>query len=242
MPVSLALCFDAPMQSWGVRSHGVIRDTAREPTKSGVVGVLAAALGVARENDAAIARLAALQLAIRVDREGVLERDFHTTQNVPTTMGTGHRTVVSERYYLADALFLVVIHGDPGLLADAAAALATPRWQLFFGRKAFVPVRALFGAPGTAHGLSDAPAEVVLERHPWLELDSRIRATEHGKTDRLRLRTVSDCPPRTTGAEVRHDVPVRFTQGDRRHATRTVATGSVPLTSEMIPAGDPSCS
>jgi CRISPR system Cascade subunit CasD len=157
-------------------------------------------------------------------------------------MSTGHRTVVSERYYLADALFLVVLHGDPVLLADAAAALAAPRWPLFFGRKAFMPARPLLDAPDTAQGLSDAPADLVLERHPWLELDPEVRATERGNHDRLRLRTVSDCPPRTAGAEVRHDVPIRFTQGDRRHATRTVATGSVPLTSEMIPAGDPSCS
>ncbi|MFC0436473.1 type I-E CRISPR-associated protein Cas5/CasD [Kutzneria buriramensis] len=242
MPTSLALCLDAPMQSWGTRSHGVIRDTAREPTKSGVVGVMAAALGIARDDDAAIARLAALRLAIRVDREGILERDFHTTQNVPTTLGGGHRTVVSERYYLADALFLVVLEGEPSLLTDIATAVQRPRWPIFLGRKAYVPTRPLLGAADTGHGLSDTPAETVLTQHPWLELDPQVRRAEQNKTQRAELRTVVDCDPRLADAEVRHDVPLRFTQGDRRHATRTVRTGYVPLTPEMTAIGEPPCS
>ena len=34
-----------PMQSWGSQSRFSHRDTEREPTKSGVVGLLSAALG-----------------------------------------------------------------------------------------------------------------------------------------------------------------------------------------------------
>jgi CRISPR system Cascade subunit CasD len=241
-PASLALCFDAPMQSWGTRSHGIIRDTAREPTKSGVVGVLAAALGVDRDDDAGIARLAALRLAVRVDREGILERDYHTTQNVPTTLGTGHRTVLSERYYLADALFLVVLEGDRGQLSDIETALTQPRWPIFFGRKAFVPARPLLGTADTGRGLCDASADDVVATHLWLELDPRTRPTERTKDHPVGLRTVTDCVPTLAEAELRHDVPVRFTQGDRRHATRTVHTSYVPLTPDMIPTGAPTCS
>lgn len=72
---SLALCLDAPMQSWGIQSTAGIRDTATEPTKSGIVGLLAAALGVPRDDDESIAVLAGLHLAVRVDREGSIERD-----------------------------------------------------------------------------------------------------------------------------------------------------------------------
>jgi CRISPR system Cascade subunit CasD len=147
---SLALCFDAPMQSWGIRSRGIIRDTMPEPTKSGVVGVVAAALGIDRNDDAALAEVARLRLAVRVDREGVMERDYHTTQNVPTTQGTGHRTVVSQRYYLADALFLVVLEGDERLLTRVAAAVERPHWRLCFGRKAYVPARPRRYWPNTA--------------------------------------------------------------------------------------------
>jgi CRISPR system Cascade subunit CasD len=232
VPMSLALCFDAPMQSWGIRSRGVIRDTTAEPTKSGVVGLLASALGVPREDDDTIAELAALQLAVRVDREGILERDYHTTQNVPTTQGTGHRTVVSERYYLADALFLVVLEGEPALLQRLNDAVNNPQWPLFFGRRAFVPARPLV----TTVGLSERSASDVIDDHHWLEPSPRIRASELGKNDRIDLRAVLDCPPTTDKAEVRHDHPLSFTEGNRRYSTRTVLTRPVPLTDTMITA------
>ncbi|GAB3910514.1 hypothetical protein GCM10027612_86460 [Microbispora bryophytorum subsp. camponoti] len=139
MTLSLALCLDAPMQSWGIRSRFTMRETTREPTKSGIVGLLGAALGIPRDDEKELGRLAGLRMAVRVDREGILERDYHTAQNVPTTAGTGHRTVVSERYYLADALFLVVLEGDEATLTKAAAAVQRPHWPLCFGRKPFVP-------------------------------------------------------------------------------------------------------
>ena len=62
------MCFDAPMQSWGTKSQFASRDTAMEPTKSGVVGLLAAALGVPREEDDDIQRLARMRMGVRVDR------------------------------------------------------------------------------------------------------------------------------------------------------------------------------
>ncbi|GAA3868773.1 type I-E CRISPR-associated protein Cas5/CasD [Saccharothrix violaceirubra] len=236
MPTSLALCFDAPLQSWGVRAAGILRDTAAEPTKSGVVGLLAAALGVHRDDGPSLAPLAALHLAVRVDREGIVERDFQTAQNVPTTQGKGHRTVVSERYYLADALFLVVLEGDPALLEQIHATVDSPQWPVFFGRRAFVPARPLtIGA-----GPTDRPAEAVLAGHPWLEPDPDVRRAELGKADRVALRTVRDCPPGTPRAEIRRDHPLSFADGDRRHRFRHVVQGVVPLTAEMIrPTGGP---
>ncbi|KAA2246408.1 type I-E CRISPR-associated protein Cas5/CasD [Solihabitans fulvus] len=238
MPTSLALCFDSPLQSWGTRSRGIIRDTTTEPTKSGVTGLLAAALGVPRDNDETVAELAAMRLAVRVDREGILERDFHTVQNVPTTMGAGHRTVVSERYYLADALFLVVLEGDPQLLHRLEQKIDQPQWPLFFGRRAFVPARPL----RTCTGLTDQAAADVITTHPWLETDRDVRATERLKQDRAPLRTIIDCSPGTPGAEVRSDHPVSFSEGNRRFSTRTVLNGITPLTHDMITAGEPSCS
>ncbi|MEV6813100.1 type I-E CRISPR-associated protein Cas5/CasD, partial [Micromonospora sp. NPDC051296] len=115
---SLALCLDAPMQSWGTRSRGSIRDTAREPTKSGVVGLLAAALGISRDDTSPLIELSELRMGVRVDREAILERDYQVTQNVPTTTGGGHRTALSHRYYLADAVFLVVLEGEDAVQID----------------------------------------------------------------------------------------------------------------------------
>ncbi|MGI5506333.1 type I-E CRISPR-associated protein Cas5/CasD [Lentzea sp. CA-135723] len=239
MATSLALCFDAPMQSWGIRSRGVIRDTTSEPTKSGVVGLIAAALGISREDDHAIAELARLRLAVRVDREGILERDFHTTQNVPTTKGTGHRTVVSERYYLADALFLVVLQGDEHTLSRIAAAVDRPHWPIFLGRRAFVPARPLLPRNG---GPIACTAEELLARHSWLETSKSVRDLELAKGERVALRTVVDCTASTERAEVRHDHPVSLAEGRRRFATRTVLVEQVSLNYSMITTGDFSCS
>lgn len=231
------------MQSWGTRSRGVRRDTATEPTKSGVVGLLAAAWGKERDDEAAVAELAGLRMGVRVDREGVVERDYHTTQNVPTTLGAGHRTVVSERYYLADALFLVVLSGDPGLLATLEAAVRRPRWPLFLGRKAFVPARPPLttgrpGGPPSGAGLLEAPLERVLASHPWLELCPRARAAELARTDRAPLRTVVDCAADDPRAQVRQDVPVSFARQDRRFATRAVLEDQVPFGAELIEKGE----
>ncbi|MFC0529055.1 type I-E CRISPR-associated protein Cas5/CasD [Phytohabitans kaempferiae] len=237
---SLALCFDAPMQSWGVRSRGSIRDTGREPSKSGVIGLLGAALGIARDNHEAIADLAQLRMGVRVDREGILERDFHTVQNVPTTTGTGHRTAVSHRYYLADALFLVVLqHQQPEKLNQILAALHDPIWPLFFGRRAFPPARPIVssGRPGehlTGLGLLEQPIEQVLATHPWLENRDEIRTAQRRQELRNPLRTVVDCTPDDQAAEIRPDLPLSFTHGDRRYTTRTVRTGHVPLTDRLI--------
>lgn len=253
VPTSLALCFDAPMQSWGVDSRFVVRDTATEPTKSGVVGLLAAALGVQRDDETAIAELARLRMGVRVDREGIIERDYHTTQNVPTTEGRGHRTVVSNRYYLADALFLVVLEGDPTLLTKLHEAVERPRWPLFFGRKAFVPARPLIAPASndepkllTAVGLTERGLDDVLRQHPWLEIHKDIRRQEARKIEAgkptVDLRVLTDCKNSDPRAEPRPDYPISFAHGNRRFTTRSVLASHVPLTMELIQAGEPACS
>ena len=73
---TLLLRLAAPMQAWGSDSRFEVRRTGREPTKSGVIGLLAAALGRSRADS--VADLCRLRLGVRVDQEGRLLRDFHT--------------------------------------------------------------------------------------------------------------------------------------------------------------------
>ena len=132
MPVStLLLRFAAPMQSWGDSSRFSRRDTRREPTKSGVVGFVAAALGRRRADT--IDDIAALSYGVRIDRNGVLLRDFHTARNES-------QAFVSERYYLADAIFLVGLCGERSLLDQMDQAIRSPVFPLFLGRRSCITV------------------------------------------------------------------------------------------------------
>ena len=130
---SVLLRLEGTQQSWGLSSRFDERDTALEPTKSGVVGLCAAALGISRSDVDALRPLAALRLAVRVDRPGTLSRDFQTAggglfageeYGVRRASGGRGETVISRRAYLADASFRAALGGvEHDLIARVDAAL-----------------------------------------------------------------------------------------------------------------------
>lgn len=150
---TLLLRFSAPLQSWGDYSRFTRRDTRREPTKSGVVGLVAAALGRRREDD--VQDIAALEFGVRIDRQGTLLRDFHTAKN-------DSQAFISERYYLSDALFLVGLSGDAHLLSQIDAAIQSPVFPLFLGRRSCPP------AGQVSLGVRSMELLETLEKEPWL--------------------------------------------------------------------------
>ena len=234
---TLLIRLSGPMQGWGTRSRFTVRDTEREPSKSGVVGLLACALGLPRDSPR-VAELATLRMGVRIDREGVLERDFHTALNVRKASGGKGGTVVSHRYYLADACFLVGLEGDDGLLDEIDEALQRPKWPLFLGRKSFVPGEPVRLASG--HGRFEGSVEDALglerpgEACPWLP---DLHALERGlplplrRPERLRLVLTTD----DHRGEPRDDQPVSFEP--RRFTVRYVATSFVALPDPR--AGEP---
>ncbi|GMA16861.1 type I-E CRISPR-associated protein Cas5/CasD [Deinococcus metallilatus] len=141
---TLLIPLGGPMQSWGTRSRFDDRDTGAEPSKSGVLGLCAAALGIDR--GAPITHLSALRFGVRVDRAGVLMHDYHTAQLHPQQRGSG--TSLTRRAYLADAAFWAGLSGDGALLRELHAALRDPHWPLSLGRKAFVPAIPLWFPEG----------------------------------------------------------------------------------------------
>ena len=119
---TLLLRLAAPLQAWGADSKFETRKTGREPTKSGVIGLLAAALGLRRDEREALLRLTGLRFGVRVEREGQLLVDYHTakTQDEKTSY-------VTYRHYLQDAVFLAGIESDGCRpFAAAAAGAAAP--------------------------------------------------------------------------------------------------------------------
>lgn len=171
---TLLLRLAGPMQSWGTTSRFDQRDTGKEPSKSGVIGLLAAALGIDREVwDDELKSLAALTMAVRHDRPGVLKRDYQTAQNIISAdRSKVHETAVTTRDYLADAVFLVGLQGpDRSLLERAHAALQNPVWPLALGRKSYVPSESVW----LDSGVVDAPLLEALAARPWL---SAVRRSE----------------------------------------------------------------
>jgi len=140
---TLRLCLAGPMQSWGTRSRFTERDTDIEPSKSGVLGLLCAAMGVSREDWAHLEPLARLRMGVRVDQAGERRYDYHTAQEPdPGKVRSVWDTSVTRRFYLADSVFLVGLEGDNRrLLESAGNALRNPHWPLYLGRKSFVPAR-----------------------------------------------------------------------------------------------------
>ena len=111
----LLLRLAAPLQAWGSSSKFIVHSTEREPTKSGVIGMIAAALGIQRNDDPQkLVPLTTLRFGVRADKEGVLLKDFH--------MVHGYKIAdVTERYYLSDAVFLVALESDDKSLLESIA-------------------------------------------------------------------------------------------------------------------------
>lgn len=162
---TLLLRLAGPMQSWGTRSRFDERDTDLEPSKSGVLGLLCAAIGIDRSDWESLKILTRLRMGVRVDQPGVLSYDYHTAQVDTSDPALVSETVVTRRYYLADAVFLVGLEGDDReLLIRAHAALRNPHWSLYLGRKAFVPGQPVFLEPGVL----DQDLEDALRSYPYL--------------------------------------------------------------------------
>lgn len=161
-----------PMQSWGTTSRFDQRDTGKEPSKSGVVGLLASALGIDRDNWVDLEPLARLSMGVRHDRPGVPKRDYQTagcaaTDTIIKADGSQAKGggVVSQRFYIADAAFLVGLESDDkSLLERTHVALRDPFWTLALGRKSYVPSESVW----IEDGVKDAPLLEALKNQGWI--------------------------------------------------------------------------
>lgn len=211
----------APLQSWGSRSRFQERDTEREPTKSGVIGLICAALGCDRKEP--LDRFLTLRMGVRIDREGTVKEDFQTAQDVIKADGSKPDTQISSRAYLEDAAFLVGLEGDRYLLKTIADHLKKPVWPIFLGRKAFVPSLPLLPAKNAEECLFDAPLESVIANHslvvPYIKRLDEKRAA---------LRLVLECKAGESG-ERRQDVPVNFDFDKRSFRSRYVTVSWIPV-------------
>lgn len=246
MSATLVLRLAGPLQSWGSVSQFNRRESAAEPTKSGILGLLAAAKGLRRADP--IEDLLALHLAVRTDQPGNLLRDYHTVSDYrgrpllsASVKATGEQkpntagklTHVTHRYYLQDAVFTAAVTGSHALLGDLADAIRRPAFPLALGRRSCPPTQPLYVPPPPQQAHSSHRAlwaghpMAVLAAVPWQASPDRRTALGAAAAPRiLELPVVLDDP---AGDDVRNDLPRSFSPSARGFATRRVRNAWVKV-------------
>jgi CRISPR system Cascade subunit CasD len=218
---TLLLRLAGPLQAWGSRSRHVKRTTENAPTKSGVLGLLAGAEG--RPRDADLSDLAALRFGVRIDQPGLHIRDFHKAENADS----GRVMPLSERYYLADAVFLAGVEGEEELVRRLHAAVGAPHFLPYLGRRSCPPSRPLL----FEGSLTDRPLEDALRETPWQASAWYVRQAEWeaaatgGQSGPDDLDLLLDCPPGEEPDFQLRDVPVTFSPSHRQYGVRGVRIG-----------------
>lgn len=220
----LTLRLAGPLQSWGASARFTRRTTEPAPTKSGVIGMLAAAAGIQRGDDARLEPLAALRFGVRIDQPGTRVRDFQTAHHAVT----GRSMPLSERFYLADAVFVAALEGDRSLLAELLAALRNPVYAPFLGRRSCPPslpvdIGLHDDDDGDGDSLMDALREVPWQASAWYRRQYR----DQTEVERTVLREATGTDPSTT--DTLRDQPLSFSAAHRRHALRTVVSDRVRI-------------
>lgn len=233
---TLFLRLEGPLQAWGDhRAKFLVRRTMKAPTKSGVIGLICAVLGVSRFQASRqwLPPLAELEFGVRIDRPGVRWWDYHTVGaglEMRTAAGvdkTRSEVLLTQREYLCDASFLVALRGESDLIAVLWAAMQSPVWPPYLGRKSCPPSRPISEhPPGFNPNLYSALTSV-----PWRP---RLRGDEPPKSLDLLLEWRASAGEHVApkDAEVAYDVPMTFDPPS--HSARFVVHERVALSGLQV--------
>jgi len=165
----LILKLHGPMQAWGEHTFEGLRPSANFPTRSGLLGLLGACLGIVRNDRIRLQRLAdSVGMAVRVDtrtmfrQDGVCRAlkvvkitDYHTVKDAREDYCglKSHETIQTWREYLYDAEFSVALYNQPNPTLDLdelEAAVKRPFFTPYLGRRSCPITRPLFHSRLTA--------------------------------------------------------------------------------------------
>lgn len=202
---TLLMRLAGPMQSWGGDVKFGRRMTERQPTKSGVLGLVASALGRRRDDD--ISDLSQLRFGVRIDQPGKLLRDYHTIQWEGGKYSNKFSDI-SERYYLSDAVFLAGLEGDEELLKKIDVALAKPVFPLYLGRRSCPPEGQI------SLGMRPGCLEDSIRGEGW-------QASEWYRSKSASMVYLEVIEDSDNGAILSRDLPLSFSQKHRKYTFRT---------------------
>ena len=227
----LGLTLAAPLQSWGSASRFSTRATDDAPTKSGIVGLLAAARGLRRTDP--LEELLGLRFGVRLDQPGELLRDFQTARSLD-----GRESMpLSYRFFRADARYLVGLEGDPELVDLLAGALVRPVFPLYLGRRSCPPSEPLVPV------VRDVSLETFLLDEPWRAAAWwRDRRPDGDAKVEFRIDAgggTGELDGYVQGEVVQRDEPVSFDPEHRQYGWRTVKHGFIPIAGVAAPPSGP---
>lgn len=215
----LLLRLAAPLQSWGVASRFARRETQQYPSKSGILGLIAAAQG-RRRTDPIEEALQQLAFGVRIDQPGRLVRDFQVALSVNKT----RQYPLSQRYYLADAVFLAAIAGEHELIHGIREALHRPEFPLYLGRRSCPITEPLVICQPTEQTLDDALHATEWQAAQW------YRRTQHTQVRLPIYRDLLDADPEQQLRERVRDLPLSFDPTRREYGWRTVVEEFTTIT------------
>lgn len=213
---TILLKFGGPMQSWGTSSHFETRNTDYYPSKSAVIGVIAAGFGYSRDEDDIIRELNKLDFVVRVDQVGLLKKDYQTARRLKKD-----EPYVTNRYYLEDAIFVVAISNDDDKwIEEIYTAIKNPYFQPFMGRRS-CPVQPDFVIDMVETGAIEALQNLEWQASDWYKKRNRNYVAD--------IYADKDLLPES-GYTMRNDRVISFSQKERkfgpRFEARTVKTMS----------------
>ena len=217
----LALYLDAPLQSWGYQSRFDRRTTLAYPTRSGVLGMICAAMGIDRQDDQKLTAFNDVKMEVLIFKAQGRLTDFHTVgggwdkklnpqcvvKKASNGIGNKHTgtTVVTRREYIQNGRFGILMKGNKELLQSIKEALVNPRWGIWLGRKSCIPAHPIF------QGLF-ATRDQVVER--------LVCVVQQFVPDAVVLGTVKESESFEDGSDSLMDIPISF--ASREFAPRRV--------------------
>lgn len=206
------------MQSWGTSSHFETRNTDYYPSKSAVIGVIAASFGYSRDEDDIIRELNKLDFAVRVDQVGLLKKDYQTARRLKKD-----EPYVTNRYYLEDAIFVVAISNyDDKWIEEIYAALKNPYFQQFMGRRS-CPVQPDFVIDMVETGAIEALQNLEWQASDWYKKRNRNYVAD--------IYADKDLLP-DSGYTIRNDRVSSFSQEGRKFEPRFEARTAKTMSTE----------
>ncbi|MFJ8676395.1 type I-E CRISPR-associated protein Cas5/CasD [Streptomyces sp. NPDC093589] len=225
----LLLRLAGPLQAWGSAARFPRRTTENAPTKSGVIGLLAGAQGRSREAD--LSDLSSLRFGVRIDQPGTRLRDFQTAHHADS----GKAMPLSERFYLADAVFVAGVEGDAELVEELHAAVREPTFLPYLGRRSCPPAQPIDLGIRANTDLKSALLQTNWQASDWHQRRARAAAmaaasrSAPARPPTIRLDLLIDCAPDEDPDITQRDQPISFDPRHRRYGLRDLTSHAVHL-------------